>query len=57
MGLIVSKFWRFCVWLEGGEGVDCRDKGPRGELQKDTAGGFAQYLGGEAGWGLPMWKG
>ena len=21
MGVIVSKFWRFCLWLEGGEGV------------------------------------
>ena len=21
MGVIVSKFWRFCVWLEGGEGL------------------------------------
>ena len=50
MGVIASKFWRVCVWIEGGEGVGlmAEMKVLEGELQQDAAGRFAQYLEAEA---------
>ena len=57
MGVIVSKFWRFCVWLEGGEGLGliAETRVLEGNYRRIQQEGLLNILeaklGGVTGWG------